>query len=267
MKKKMSKTSRRWFKEFLDHFYELDADRLDLASELSGENKKAIELLKLVKPWGELYSHSAAEIVISFFGQIGMLQKLLDLVRSKPTIEEYQAFFEDLWRGDAQELADDRLDRMTDEERGQCFATLFAMTGNMDGLKFYSLSVSELIQLAEDSNPVAAKDAILKAVAVDRVALSNSTVAKRIALAQIAQDNSFMHELTRSITRTKPRRKHELDHFRYMAEVIDEAEGLARYSIEELTDVFVNTLQVLPHDATSDAVKKNFQKRKNPMGK
>lgn len=267
MKKKMSKKSRRWLKEFLDHVYEIDEERAEIASEFIKKNKKVIELLRPVKPWGELYMKSDAQILISFFHLIGMDHLLIALASSGKSVDVYQQLLNDLWYGEAGEEADHKIDEMSATERGEFFALLYALIGNMDGLRFYSCSVSAQVVRAQSEEPEVAKEAILEAVATDRVALSNSVIAKRIALAQISQDNGFMHELTKAITRTKPRRKHDLDDFRYMAEVVDELDGLENYSIDDFTDVCVNTLKVLPPDITTDAVKKNLQKRKAKKGK
>ncbi|KAA9130884.1 hypothetical protein F3N42_11015 [Marinihelvus fidelis] len=261
-KKRMSKKSRRWLQDFRNHYYEFNSDRAEVADSLKEGSEKALDLFRTVPPWGELYSVPPGEIVVSFFVAVGFQEKLYDLLGSDRSLNSYQEFFKGFWEGEGGEMAEDRLDAMPDDERGDVLALLFAMVGNMDGLKSYYNTIYDLIKLVEEGGAERSRKAFFQAIATDRAAVGNSVIAKRICLAQIANDTTFMGELSKAITRTIPKRKKKLDDFRYMAEVIDEIRGLRTYSIEDLTDVFTNTLEVLPKNISSDSVKKNLQDRR-----
>ncbi|RLA43374.1 MAG: hypothetical protein DRR42_21825 [Gammaproteobacteria bacterium] len=267
-KKKISQKSRRQFKNLLDYYYKLGEEKALFEAELTEESKKAMELLSKVQPWAYLYSSSAAQIIIIFFVMIGWVDRLAKLVEESSRMENYLALFKDVYENDFDQETQDHIDSFTDEEMGLLLAVLFSMLGNLEGYKMYSQSVSSLISDAEikfkDKEEI--DEAMFKAIAVDRSVVAHPLIAKRISTAHILNDEGFLQLLTKSITRTKPRRVHALDDARIMAEFIDEAVGLDTYSVEELAEFFMNDIETYPAERGTSAFKKFLKKHKTRRG-
>lgn len=269
-KKKISQKSRRQFKSVLDYYYKLGEEKALFDSELTEDNKKAMEWLSKVYVWAWLYLFSPAEICLCFFVKIGWMDRLAKLKDESSRMDNYLELFRDVYENDFDEVTQERVDSFTDEEMGVFLAVLFAMLGNLEGYKMYSRSVSDLLQDAETkfSGREQKDEAMLRAIAVDRSVVAHPLVAKRISDAHIMGDERFMDLLTKSIKRTKPRRVHKLDDARILATFMDEAEGLDTYSYEELAEFFMNDFKkVYPADRGTSAFKKFLRKHKTHAGK
>ena len=269
-KKKISQKSRRQFKQLLNYYYKLNEEKTQLEIELSEESEKALKLLSLVPSWAPLYSFSPAEIVILFFVKIGWVDRLETLVAESNRMENYLSLFKDVYENDFDEDTQEHIDSFDDEEMGSFLAVLFAMLGNLEGVKMYHQSVSDWIRVVENTSIDRKErgEALMKAVAIDRSVVAHPTVAKRISIAQVMKNEAFFDQLIKAIKRTKPRRLHELDDARVIAEFMSEAEGLDTYSIEELADFFMNELdEIYPADRGTSAFKKFLKKRKDIIGK
>lgn len=260
-KKKISQKSRRQFKQILSHYYQSEEERKIIDSEIAQGNKKGIELFNKTQVWSWLYSFSAKEIVFLFYWSIGLWDQIVDAIKESSQMETTLKICSDLYEKDFDPETQERIDSFDDEEIGMFLAIVFAMLGNQEGLKMYNQTVSSLLLDAAVSN-----DALFKAVAVDRSVVAHPTVALRISRAQIMKDEGFMNLLTKSITRTKPRRAPGLDDARFMAEIIDETDGLEKYSNEALADFFMNELEVYPEDRGTSAFKKFLRKRSQVKG-
>ncbi len=269
-KKKISQKSRRQFKELLNYYYKLGEEKAQFEAELTEENKKAMKLLSKVPVWAYLYSFSPAQMVILFFVTIGWMDRLERLVNESKRMENYLALFKDVYENDFDEETQKHIDSFDDEEMGALLAVLFVMLGNLEGVKMYHQSVSDWIKDAETKfEDRADKDeALMKAVAIDRSVVAHPTIAKRIGLAQVMGDETFLDKLIKAIKRTKPRRVYALDDARILAEFMNEAEGLDTYSNEELEDFFINNFKnVYAADRRTSAFKKFLKKHRTITGK
>jgi len=113
-------------------------------------------------------------------------------------------------------------------------------------------------------------EALFMAVLVDRAVVQAEPIAQRICHAQMLGDESFMNQLAKAITRTKPRRpSQEYDDLRLILQLLDEASGLDTSTDEELYQLLVEDLELYPDDRKDPlaGLKKLIQKRKRVHGK
>ncbi|TAJ91386.1 MAG: hypothetical protein EPO31_14350 [Gammaproteobacteria bacterium] len=151
------------------------------------------------------------------------------------------------------------------EEKGITLSLCMACLYNFESIRQYHFSINELIEKVREGNA----EALFQAVSIDPVVLSCPTVAKHMAFATMRQDWDFYHQLSKAITKTRPRRpKEDLDDARMAALILDQAAGLNNLSYEQITDVLVDTLQVFSADGLDpfSAVKKFIQRRQKAVG-
>lgn len=263
-KKKISQKSRRHLKEARDLYYRFRSVEDMLEAEIDEENRQAMELVNTVFPWAMLYSIPAKELTIATLSVMGFLGGLEEAIKSQEPIDGLMKYCKEIFDGEHDQEYEDHMQDFTDEEWGYYLAMVFAMLGNINAMKSYHRPISRLLIEAETN-----EQSLLYAVGVDRSVITHPMVAKKVSIAQILGDESLMNKLAKALTRTIPRGKHELDDFRYMAEILDEKEGLSTYSYEELADLFINELDVYKESVLGDgaaAIKKLLQRRKKAIG-
>ena len=89
-------------------------------------------------------------------------------------------------------------------------------------------------------------------------------MAGRIAKASALCDEEFMHQLSKAITRTRPRRpSEELDDIRFFIELIDEIKGLDDITHAQVYDLLVEDFELhpRPESVPLESLKKLIQKR------
>lgn len=263
-KKKLSQKSRRQFREIRDFYYRLGSVKEKLEMEIDPESQEAMEFIERVYPWANLYSLPAKELTAMTLYVLGFLDGLVEAVRSSQPTESLVKFCNEVYEGEHDEEYEEAFEDYTDDEWGWYLAMVFAMFGNIEGMKAYYKPVSTLVEEAKTN-----KKSLMRAVSVDRSVITHPVVAKKISIAQIMDNESLMNDLARALTRTIPRSSQKLDDFRYMAEILDEMEGLKTYSYEELADFFINELDVFQEELGGDgtsAIKKLLQRRKKAIG-
>lgn len=263
-KKKISQKARHHFREIRDLYYRFKSVEDMLESEIDEESKASVEFLQAVHPWVMFYSISAKDLTIMTFIMMGFLEGLEKAAKSEEPIDEFLKFCKEIYDGEHDEEYEESIKDFTDEEWGIYLAMVFAMLGNIEGMRAYHKPVSRLLVEGETN-----EKQLLQAIRVDRSVIAHPIVLKKISVAQILDDEPFMNKLAKALTRTIPRGVHDLDDFRYMVEILEEKDGLTTYSYEELADLFINELDVYKeknHGDGAAAIKKLLQRRKKVMG-
>lgn len=262
-KKKLTKKSKTFIGEVREVIRATEADRNDIDEGIAKGNKKLLAFLEGVTPWAGLYSLSHEMIIVLFLEIIGEREKISELAEDEDKQDAKMGFFRDLVNRAKDDDLYDEFDELEPEEQGVVMAVFFAMMGNMEGLRRYSLTVSEMISRVKDDH-----EFLFKAVAVDRSAVCNPIIAKEIGMASFCQDESFMNLLAKAITRTKPIHKPKLDETRFMLEIIEEVQGLDLLSNEHIAEYLQNDLEVYPSDGKDPeaALKKLLQRRNEIKG-
>ena len=233
--KEFVKHSRNQVREFYSQCYQFDTEVEDFNSYIKEKPDKFLTIFNLMPPWSSYYEMEFLHLILLFFLVSGLSDKAQAFAGSEDPPQEFLDYIN---TNPDFPIPDDDL---TDEMKGLFLSCLFAITNNIDSLKVHSLPINELIARARSDDD----ESIFKAVLIDRSVVGTPTVVKRIAFAQIFNDESFMNELTKAITRTKPRRPHkEYDDLRLMFEFVDEAFGIENLTHEKLYDLLAEDLEL-----------------------
>lgn len=263
-KEKLSKASKTHLEEIYKVSQEFAADQEVVDQATASGNAKLFEFFESVPSWAGWYSYSQEVILALFLECFGFRERLLEVSKAENIQEGRMTLFREIANQKEGGEFYVQLDGMEPEERSAVFSLFFAIIGNLEGIKQFHQSVSELVSRAHEDH-----EALFKAVAVDRSVVANPIVAKEISQAQIRNDSSFMNLLAKSITQTKPRRDYRLDDTRLMIEILDEVEGLDQVSNEQIAEFLQNDLSVYPGNGKDPeaAIKKLIQKRNALKGK
>jgi len=262
-KKKISKKSKSYIAEISDVLQSLSEDQSEVNREIASGNKKLLAFIQEMHPWAFWYCFSHSVIVALFLDCLGLLEKLVEAVKTGDKKEANMAICRELVSLANDEEFFDDMDSLDKEERAAFLSLFFAMQGNQEGLRRYSQTVSELVRAASKDH-----EALFKAVSVDRSVVANPFIAKEISLAALRQDESFMNLLAKAITRTKPMRNPRLDDTRFMLEVLNDLEGLDQISNDQIAEYFQNELGIYSSDGKDPeaAIKKLLQRRNQKRG-
>jgi hypothetical protein len=240
--KEFGKLSKQQLRSFYAQYYSLDHTIEDFDNLLKEKSDNFLTVFKLMPPWSGYYELEFSNLIGLFILAAGLSERVHACAKEN---DPQQAFLDYLDSNPDFPIPEDDL---TDEMKGQFMACLFAITNNIMSLRIHSLTLNELVARAREDDD----ESIFKAVLIDRSVVGTPTVLKRIALAQIMNDESFMNQLTKAITRTKPRRPlKEYDDLRYMFEVIDESIGIENLTHDKLYDLLVVDLELYPNEFSS----------------
>lgn len=224
----------------------------------------AKNLNELITPWGIWYEfslsrHLAALLLFMEFGDW-----LGEINRCEEPRREFINMLVELGEIESQEL-DLWADNLDAGGRATFTSLLMALTGQINAISQYSLSMSELVRRAGEGD----HDSLFRAVTIDRSVVSSPTIAKQISLAQVVSDESFMNRLSKALTRTKPARPDiKLDDMRYMLEALVEGVGIESFTKAELEEILKGDLELYDNDSdySRRAFNKLIQKRNKMVG-
>ena len=213
----------------------------------------------LIIPWAHLYEIPYPQCLAIFLVCIGLDDSISEAAKAEDPQEAALSFAET-------ELENTELPDDFDEEDKQIFtAMLMVLTGNVEAIKRFSLPMSELISRVGKGDD----EALFQAITIDRSVVACSPINKRICIAQLKGDESFMDRLSKAITRTKPARpKVELDDFRYMMEAMADGVGLEQFKTTQIEDILQHDLGLYTNDSDYSlrALRKLIQKRNERVG-
>lgn len=253
MEKVLNNNSINMFREIyaLYHQQKIDEDEL---SELIKNNTDILAALSIVSPWAYFYDLS----YVTFLAYHILAFNLTDIIRTIANSENHAQALIDFASNLPDTSSED--ESLSDEEKGNRFALTMAITYQRSSIAIFSQSLNHLVEKARDGDD----DALFNAVLVDRSVVSTPSVARRIQIAQLTEDNSFMDKLAKAITKTKPRRPAEKhDDLRYMLEVLDEEIGLENITHEKLYDTLSDGLEL--YSGSTDGLMKLIQRRNQKL--
>ena len=238
-------------------FFQFSAERSEVEAEARGDNEKLREFINSVPPWVHHYSRPEHEVIADLLQPQGHSSRVYAANIAANRAEALIQVLGEIVKGDHDEEIYHGFDKFADEEQLNYFSLLMAVLGNIDGMSRHQQTVHNLLRQAPHSDV-----ALLKAVAVDRTVVADRRVLQRIGLAQVGSDESFMNQLAKSITRTLPRRKPQLDDVRIMLEMIDDAFKLNNLTRPQLISSLVDDLELYPSGKdNAESLKKLIQKR------
>lgn len=249
MKKDFNKSPPTQLRDIYALYYQ-QKNSVDELSDLVKEKIEAIKVLSNASPWSYFYEIPYRLFLVIYILEFNLADTLHDIANSDNQIQKLQDFI------DNQPDEPDEEEPLTDEEIGCRFALVLASMFQFKSITIHSQPLSALIEKARDGNDEALFDAVL----VDRSAVSAPSIAHRIQIAQLADDESFMNQLSKALTKTKPRRPAKiLDDLRYMIEVIDEQIGLSNATHDNLYDILAEDLEL--YEGSMDGFIKIIQRR------
>lgn len=243
-------------------FFQFNVERNEVEAEAKEDNEKLREFIKSIPPWAHHYSRPEHEVIAELLQPQGYSSRVYAANIASNRAEALIQVMGEIVKGDHDEEICQSFDNLADEEQLESFSLLMAVLGNIDGMARHQQTVHSLLRQAPHSD-----EALLKAVAVDRTVVADKRVLHRIGLAQVSSDESFMNQLARSITRTLPRRKPQLDDVRIMLEMIDDAFKLTNLTRPQLVHSLIDDLELYPPGKdNAESLKKLIQKRNRLRG-
>ncbi len=252
MKKDFDETLSHQLREIYAYYYQ-QTQGIEEIFTLIQDNSEAIQLLSNTLPWSTFY-----ELPYRTFLAILILEfNLTDIVENIAASEDHlQSSLENMKKLD--ETYDGK-DELSDEEKAFRFSLIIALFNQLSSMSIHSHPLSNLIEKVREGND----EALFNAVLIDQSIVSSPTVAYRIQVAQIKEDGNFLDLLSKAIKGSRPKRNRpdkDLDHLRYMLEVVDEEIGINNITREKLHNILAKDLELYDHDSLG-GFKKVIQRR------
>lgn len=211
--------------------------------ELSSQSPGAEALIQSVPAFGHLYELPSHLIHFEYMRMNGQLEKLGAFQKSGNVVSQVLEESERLLTQNIDSEIDAVTDTLSEADLAKLKALIFANMGCMRALAMFGCHMYDLVKKSVQNDK-----ALFRAVLVDSCVLQAPSIAKRVRSAELSGEQKFLKELAKSISKSKARRHSELDDLRLMLTVVDELCGLENLTDDELTELFVNELQLLSKD-------------------
>ena len=234
MGKEYGKLTAKQFKEFIGKLPEVREQRNELGRLLSNlPIEKFDKLMVSGFSWAEIYEGSFTEhvaVAILAFGQVKWLSNLA-------TNGDPQQMLLDTWPCDIEE------DTHPAFEPQDLMGLAYSLQRTILSIMLFQRSISSLIQEVRDHDSL---DALFNAVRVDRTTVSCSTIADKIAKAEMRQDKRFFLRLRNALK--GPTQKHWAAYcdLRYSLAILRDL-GFSALSDVQLENLLVHQLKVDPN--------------------
>lgn len=250
MKKELDKASASRFREIYAHYYQQQKDNNELSG-LIKEKPDSIKPLSEAPPWSHFYELPYRTFLALCILEFDLTETVHKIAQSDNKIQTFLEYMENL---------DDLIDTnesLSNEEKALRFSLVLAVMNQISSVSIHSQPLSTLVDKVRKGDDNALFDAVL----VDRSIVSAPTIAHRIQIAHLMEDENFMELLSKAIKRSRPKRpEKELDDLRYMIEVIDEEIGLNNITRTKLHDILAKDLELYDYESLS-GFKKIIQRR------
>jgi len=247
--KEFGKLSRNQLRSLYASYHKLKQEQEELKAEISQKKEELKGLVRRTGAWGQYYQFSTKQVLALFLVASGLDAEVIRATDCKDPQQKIIDLTESDWKPKD----------LSKEEEGVLLGLYFAHIGNFNSLAMFNRTVSDLVQDSMDD-----KDALFKAIYVDRSSMQAEPIAQRICHAQLVNDTSFFDRLAKAVTRTKPSRpKPEYDDVRFMLEILNDSLGLTNITHEKLYELVVDDLELYPDNGKDpmSSLKKLIQKR------
>lgn len=235
MEKEYGKLTADQFREFIGKFPELRQQRDEFGQLLAEVPKEKFDILMVRGfSWGEIYEYSFAEHIAIALVAFNQIQWLKGIGQSS---DPQQQILND-WPIDIDEAA-----THPGFEPQDLIGLAYSLQRTILSVMLFQRSMSGLIQEVRENDNM---DALFYAVRVDRAVISCSTIADKIARAQLRNDKRFFLRLRNALK--GPTQKHWASYcdLRYSLFVLREL-GLDGMSDAQLETLLVHNLKVYPN--------------------
>jgi hypothetical protein len=254
--KEFGKVSRGQVKQAFDYFHQAEQQKKDFDDLITELPEDISAVLDVLPPWAYFYELPENYMAALFLHSIISKEKIQALIKS-PDVN--QALF-DLGGSD---IDPDGLLNL-DEADGMAIllSITMAYVFNLQAYKLGKSTINALINRVRAGDD----DALMEAVYVDRMALACPSIAKRIARATLERDENFFVLLSKSITRTRPKKPPDpkYNDLRFGLELLEQAKGLNNISYEDMFGLLAKELNHYPYtaDDTFDSFRRLVQREK-----
>ena len=242
----------------LNHGYIATTEQQATLEELQEEEKKdkLNEIYKKSPPrsfWFELPYTTLLTVVLS---EYGLLETMLEIANSDDPNQSALDLFESI-----QNESDYNTEEEPDEDIIAIILSLHsAVISNLNCRKMFGLDLNDLVAKAKDSD-----ENLFDAILVDPSVISTYVASKRIHLASLENDRDFFNQLSKALTKTRPRRPEEIyDDTRVIFSVLEDMKSFRGMKLDDLYDLVNRDLKVYPGVSgnTLDKFKKFAQRYK-----
>lgn len=260
MEKEFGKLTKQQFREVYSLLVAGNQLKQELIEESkTNKNNKLTLSLESVKPWAYWYDLPYIKHLAVYIMAIGLGGELED-INSK---EDPQATLIEL-AGKDEPISIDEED-IANEELGLIMSLTISNSYQLESISIYGKPLSQLLESAKQGDD----DALFRCIWVDRSFVFNPWVRNRIQVATFHDDSSFLSELARTISRTRPRKsKPELDDLRFMHQVLMDSVGRKKLSYKEQYKLLADDLELYPDEGKEDTFagfKRLIQRKESKM--
>jgi len=226
-------------KQALDYFYQAEQHKKDFDDLVSELPEDLSSVLDVLPPWSYFYELPENNMAALFLHSIISTEKVQALIKSS---DVNQALFD---LGGSELDPDGLLNLDEAEDMALLLSITMAYVFNLQAYKMGKTSINALITKVREGND----DALMEAVYVDRMALACPSIAKRIARATLDGDEDFFVLLSKSITKTRPKKPPDLKYnsLRFGLELLEQAKGLDNIPYEDQFKLLVEEHQLYPY--------------------
>jgi len=212
MKKEFNDLAKKQLKSIYSVYYQQQLDQQEFSSLIKADNE-IIEALAKVAPWSHFYELQYKE----FLAVCAVTFDSADVIKSAAdSPDSTQAIIDDI---DNSLDSEAKVESLTVEEKGFRASLAIAASMQQISISMHGQSLSQLVESVRNGND----KALFNSVLIDRSIVSSPTIARRIQVAELNNDLSFMENLSKALTRNKPvRPKEKYDDLRFMINLIDD---------------------------------------------
>ena len=260
MEKEFGKLTKQQFSEVYALFVLAGSLKKELVEESKAhKNNRVLRALDCVSPWACWYDLPYEKHLAIFLIAIGLSDELHEITSKE---DPQAAAIELAQKDDSRTLGSDDI---SDKELGLISSLMISNSFQMESMSIHGESLSQLLESAKEGD----EDALFRGIWVDRSLLHNPWVKNRIQIATFHEDRSFLSELSRAISRSRPRKsKPEMDDLRFMHQVLEDSMGRKKLTFEKQYELLVDDLELYPDEGKKDAFasfKRLIQRQKSKM--
>ena len=244
MEKEYGKLTKQQYSEVYALFVLAGTLKNELVEESKAhKNNRVLRALDCVSPWACWYDLPYEKHLALFLIAIGLSDELHEIASKN---DPQAAAIELAQKDDSITLGGDDI---SDEELGLISSLMISNSFQIESIAIYGETLSQLLERAKEGD----EDALFNGIWVDRSLIHNPWVENRIQIATFHEDKSFLSELSRAISRTRPRKsKPELDDLRFMHQVLMDSLDRQKLTFEKQYELLVDDLELYPDEGKRD---------------
>ena len=180
-------------RELYARYNQFNSDLIELEELVKAKPSGVLDLFSLTQPWSCWYDLSWKHISCMLLIVAGLKEVMVFASQSGNSYKDIMEY------GDS---CSDQIDEndFSPEEQSLILSLFMNNKYQIESLSIFSQSLSDLVVKAQDNDK-----ALFDAVLVDRSVVSCPSIARRIQMAELIQDEDFFDQLSRAVKKSRPR--------------------------------------------------------------